>query len=319
MNNSYFKHPSPITQHPSPNTHHPTPNTQHPSPITHHPTPITHHPTPITQHILLLALALLFPLHVDASHVINIDSQERFDQMNTLLTRAIDDGETDIVVDIAQGVYFYRNNHLDRDGDQCPNVSIAIQGHDAVLIAAGRDYHDGDSLKDNVNPDAVFIDMAQLTALDFWDDCRFAEGLVEVVDEEAKLCRLPVSTLNTQHPTPNTQIPTPNNTVFLRIDGELRQIQLSRLLYVSGMKDYVMFCMEDEKRPLVTHLTMKAVEEMLPTDQFMRVNRSYIVALDKIRSIDRNDCIYIGSEVIRVTEAYRESFLEYVNSKFPGA
>ena len=117
----------------------------------------------------------------------------------------------------------------------------------------------------------------------------------------------------------NTQTPTPNNSIFLRIDGELRQIQLSHLLYVSGMKDYVMFCMEDEKRPLITHLTMKAVEEMLPAEQFMRVNRSYIVALDKIRSVDRNDCIYIGSEVIRVTEAYREAFLEYVNSKFPGA
>ena len=117
----------------------------------------------------------------------------------------------------------------------------------------------------------------------------------------------------------NTQTPTPNNSIFLRIDGELRQIQLSHLLYVSGMKDYVMFCMEDEKRPLITHLTMKAVEEMLPAEQFMRVNRSYIVALDKIRSVDRNDCIYIGNEVIRVTEAYREAFLEYVNSKFPGA
>ena len=126
-------------------------------------------------------------------------------------------------------------------------------------------------------------------------------------------------TPNTQPPTPNTQHPTPNNSIFLRIDGELRQIQLSHLLYVSGMKDYMMFCVEDEKRPLITHLTMKAVEEMLPAEQFMRVNRSYIVALDKIRSVDRNDCIYIGSEVIRVTEAYREAFLEYVNSKFPGA
>ena len=106
--------------------------------------------------------------------------------------------------------------------------------------------------------------------------------------------------------------------VFLRVDGEYRQIQLARLLYVSGMKDYVMFYMDDEPRPLITHLTMKAVEEMLPAEQFMRVNRSYIVALDKIRSVDRNDCIYIGKEIIRVTDAYREAFLAYLNSKFPG-
>ena len=78
------------------------------------------------------------------------------------------------------------------------------------------------------------------------------------------------------------------------------------------------------QKPLITHLTMKAVEDMLPTQLFMRVNRSYIVALDKIRKIDRNDCIYIGeegtsAEIIRVTEAYRETFLQYLQSKFPGA
>ena len=108
-------------------------------------------------------------------------------------------------------------------------------------------------------------------------------------------------------------------TIFLRVDGEFRQVSLSQVLYVSGMKDYVMFYLEDEKRPLITHLTMKAVEEMLPAESFMRVNRSYIVALEKIRSVDRNDCIYIGNEIIRVTDAYRETFLNYLNSKFPGA
>ena len=93
---------------------------------------------------------------------------------------------------------------------------------------------------------------------------------------------------------------------------------LSIVLYVSGMKDYVMFYLEGERRPLITHLTMKSVEEMLPSSQFMRVHRSFIVALSKIRSVDRNDCIYIGDEVIRVTDAYREPFQQYLQSKFPG-
>jgi DNA-binding LytR/AlgR family response regulator len=84
------------------------------------------------------------------------------------------------------------------------------------------------------------------------------------------------------------------------------------------MKDYVMFYLEGERRPLITHLTMKSVEEMLPSSQFMRVHRSFIVALSKIRSVDRNDCIYIGDEVIRVTDAYREPFQQYLQSKFPG-
>ena len=110
----------------------------------------------------------------------------------------------------------------------------------------------------------------------------------------------------------------PINTVFLKVDGEYRQVALDKILYVCGMKDYVMFYVEGERKPLITHLTMKSVEEMLPAGQFLRVHRSYIVALDKIRSVDRNDCIYIGDEIIRVTDAFKETFNQCLQSRFPG-
>ena len=106
--------------------------------------------------------------------------------------------------------------------------------------------------------------------------------------------------------------------VFLKVDGEYQQIAFSQILYVCGMKDYVMFYLEDVRKPLITHLTMKSVEDMLPTQQFMRVNRSYIVALDKIRKVDRNDCIYIGDEIIHVTDAFKDAFNQFLQSKFPG-
>ncbi len=104
-------------------------------------------------------------------------------------------------------------------------------------------------------------------------------------------------------------------TVFLKVDGEYRQVAFSDILYVSGMKDYVMFYTEGERKPLITHMTMKAAEELLPASLFMRVNRSYIVALNKIRSVDRNDCLYIGNEIIRVTDAYKEAFAQYMQTK----
>ena len=111
------------------------------------------------------------------------------------------------------------------------------------------------------------------------------------------------------------QAPKGLSTLFIRVDGELRQLQQDDILYVEGMKDYVMFYLQSQQRPLITHLTMKAVEDMLPADRFMRVHRSFIVALDKIRSIDRNDCIYIGQQIIHVTEAYREAFQQYVTQR----
>ena len=104
-------------------------------------------------------------------------------------------------------------------------------------------------------------------------------------------------------------------TIFLKVDGEYRQVAIQDILYVSGLKDYVKFYLTEERKPLITHLTMKAVEEMLPSEQFMRVHRSYIVALDKIRKVDRNDCIYIGEEIIRVTDAFRDTFLQYINTR----
>ena len=114
---------------------------------------------------------------------------------------------------------------------------------------------------------------------------------------------------------PPLQAPKGLSTLFIRVDGELRQLQQDDILYVEGMKDYVMFYLQSQQRPLITHLTMKAVEDMLPADRFMRVHRSFIVALDKIRSIDRNDCIYIGQQLIHVTEAYREAFQQYVTQR----
>ena len=113
------------------------------------------------------------------------------------------------------------------------------------------------------------------------------------------------------------RLPQPINnqrtTVFLKTDGELQQVPLTDVVYVEGMKDYVIFHLSD--RRLVTHMTMKAVEELLPSAHFMRVSRSYIVALDKIRKVDRNDCIYIGNEIIHVTDAFLAPFKEYLEER----
>jgi len=108
------------------------------------------------------------------------------------------------------------------------------------------------------------------------------------------------------------------NTLFIRMDGELKQIDINHILYVAGLKNYVMFYMENEQRPLVTHLTMKAVEDILPPDSFMRVHRSYIVALHKISSVDRNNTIHIGKEFIHVSDSYSDSFNKYIQANQVG-
>lgn len=115
---------------------------------------------------------------------------------------------------------------------------------------------------------------------------------------------------------PETAVPALPS-IFIRVDGELCNIPVERITYVSGMKDYVMFYLDGERKPLVTHLTMKAVEEMLPSQLFMRVHRSYIIAVDKIRKVDRNDCIYIGDEIIHIPDGYLAAFKTFIQTRMP--
>lgn len=105
------------------------------------------------------------------------------------------------------------------------------------------------------------------------------------------------------------------NTVFIRVDGEWRNITVDQIIYVNGMKDYVLFYLDSEKKPLISHLTMKAVEEMLPSDKFLRIHRSYIVAVDKIKKVDRNDCVYIGEEIIHIPDGYLQTFRNFLETR----
>ena len=100
--------------------------------------------------------------------------------------------------------------------------------------------------------------------------------------------------------------------VFLKVDGVLRKVELSDILFVEGMKDYVMFHLASVRQPLVTHLTMKAVEDLLPPEQFMRIHRSYILGLEHIASVSPQGDVKVGDALLHVSEGYRPAFDAYL-------
>ncbi len=102
--------------------------------------------------------------------------------------------------------------------------------------------------------------------------------------------------------------------VFIKSDSLLVRIDISEILYVCALKDYVRFVFDSERKPIISLMTMKNVEQILPSDSFIRVSRSYIVSLNKIRSVDKNNCIYIGDEVVRVTDVYSEQFKKFIGN-----
>ena len=93
--------------------------------------------------------------------------------------------------------------------------------------------------------------------------------------------------------------------VYLKADGVLRKVEYADILYVEGMKDYLMVHLRSQKQPLVTHLTMKAAEDILPGESFMRIHRSFIV------NSAQGD-LKVGDTLLHVSEGYKDAFDQYL-------
>ncbi len=102
--------------------------------------------------------------------------------------------------------------------------------------------------------------------------------------------------------------------IFVKSDYKLVQIELSKILYVEGLKDYIKIYEEDMPKPVLSLMSMKAMEELLPASRFMRVHRSYIVQKEKIRIIDRGRIVF-GKTYIPVSDSYKQAFQEFLNQR----
>ena len=103
---------------------------------------------------------------------------------------------------------------------------------------------------------------------------------------------------------------------FFFVKSEYKQIKInfSEILYIEGLKDYVKIYLKDNPKPILTLMSLKKLEEELPSENFMRIHRSFIIGLDKIETIERNH-IVIGKEQIAIAPNYKDSLMEYIGGK----
>jgi len=93
--------------------------------------------------------------------------------------------------------------------------------------------------------------------------------------------------------------------VFIKSEYKLIKINLSDILYLSGLRDYTQVFLKGKVSPLTTLQNLKDFESKLPENSFIRVHRSYIVSLSQVDSISRNE-ISIGTHTIPIGNAYRQ-------------
>jgi len=117
------------------------------------------------------------------------------------------------------------------------------------------------------------------------------------------------------HDKKSTKIEGNDKFLFIKSEYKVLRINLSDIKYIEGMREYIRIHLTGQK-PIMTIISIKRIEELLPQSMFMRVHRSYIVNLEKITTIDRNRIVFDNNTYIPVSGQYNQKFKDYLDKNF---
>ncbi len=98
---------------------------------------------------------------------------------------------------------------------------------------------------------------------------------------------------------------TNNSYIFVKADYSLIKIDLKDIIWVEGLKDYLRIHLHNSNKPIVTRMAMKNLEEELPSSQFVRIHKSFIVSIRFITSI-RKSTLLVGEQELPIGDIYRD-------------
>lgn len=153
------------------------------------------------------------------------------------------------------------------------------------------------------------VDGFNLNAIDYLVKPFSFDRFFTAVNKAYKLFNLDTKNTNETKPIIEENINT--DYMFVKADSSTVRINFNEILYIEGLKDYIIIFTTNKK--ILTLQTMKGMETKLPANLFARVHRSYIVAISKIDSIQRNR-IVIGEKWIPIGGSYKDSFNELIST-----
>ncbi|MBR5170491.1 MAG: response regulator transcription factor [Muribaculaceae bacterium] len=103
--------------------------------------------------------------------------------------------------------------------------------------------------------------------------------------------------------------------IYVKSDYKIVRIDIAQIIYIEAMSEYLRISCEGRTSPVVVLLSMKKIEEHLPSNKFMRIHRSFIINLDKIVEVKKNHVVLDGDVSMPVGDNYKEAFNNYLNKK----
>jgi DNA-binding LytR/AlgR family response regulator len=99
---------------------------------------------------------------------------------------------------------------------------------------------------------------------------------------------------------------------FVNVEYSLHKVEFADILWVEGLKDYIRINLKAPSKPVVTRMGMKTLEDQLPPSKFIRIHKSYILAIAAITSIRKNS-VFIGATEFPVGDNYKEAVAALTN------
>lgn len=107
----------------------------------------------------------------------------------------------------------------------------------------------------------------------------------------------------------------PKDSIFVKSESKLIRIAFADIEYIESSNEYIQIHVVNEK-PISTLLRLKGIEEELPKDSFMRIHRSFIINLKRIKMVDRNRVVFDNKTFIPIGDQYKDAFQAYIDRTF---
>jgi len=99
---------------------------------------------------------------------------------------------------------------------------------------------------------------------------------------------------------------------FVNVEYSMVKIEFADIKWIEGLKDYIRIVLKSTSKPVITRMSMKSLEEQLPSLKFIRVHKSYIISIAAITSVRKNS-VFIGPEEIPVGDNFKDSLSTLIN------
>lgn len=102
--------------------------------------------------------------------------------------------------------------------------------------------------------------------------------------------------------------------IFVRADNQSVKVMFDSILYVEAMSEYIKIHFKEGK-PVMTFMSVKLMSESLPAQNFMRIHRSYIIALDSIAMVRRGEVELTDGTVLPISASYKDDLQKFIDEK----